>query len=47
MLETDSDVSVDDVIISFGKEYNDIDRQLEGSDFIFVGSLSIRCDKVN
>ena len=47
MLETDSGVSVDDVIISFGKEYNDIDKQLEGSEFIFVGSLSIRCDKVN
>ena len=46
MLETDSDVFVDKVIKSFVKEYNDIDKQMEGSLFSFVCSLSIRCEKV-
>ena len=49
MLETDYNAFVDDVIKSFMKRYNDIDKQMEGSGFSFkfVGSLSFRCVKVN
>ena len=44
-----SDLFVDDIIKPFKKEYNAIHKQMEGSGFSFefVGSLSIRCDKVN
>ena len=33
----------------FMKKYNDIDKKMEGSgfNFEFIGSLSIKCDKVN
>ena len=49
MLETDSNLFVDNIIQSLLKEYSQIDKQMEGSrfSFTFVGSLSIRSDKVN
>ena len=49
MLETDSHVFVDDIIKSFIKRYNGIDKQMDGSGFSFkfVDSSNIRCDKVN
>ena len=38
-----------DIIKSFMKEYNDKDTYMEEGafSFEFVGSISIRCDKVN
>ena len=49
MLEISFNVFVDDIIKSFIKEGNEIDKQMDGSRFNvkFVGSLSIRCDRVN
>ena len=49
MLETEFDVFIHEIINSFMKEYNDKDKHMEedGFSFEFVGSISIRCDKVN
>lgn len=49
MLETDFDIVADDIIRSIMSKKNDIDEQGEESRFIFefVGSLSIRSDKVD
>ena len=50
MLEINSNVCVDDSIISFMKEHNDIDKQMEGSRFSvkYVGSMisMIKYDRV-
>ena len=34
MIDTDSDVSIDDIIKSFMNEYNDIDKQVEEIDLV-------------
>ena len=49
MLETDFNIVADDIIRSIMSKKNDIDEQGEESRFIFefVGSLSIRSDKVD
>ena len=50
MLETDSNVFVNDIIESFLKrKYVDLDKQMEGSRFSckFVSNLSIKCEKEN
>ena len=49
MLEIEFDVFVYDIIKLFMKEYNDKDTYMEEGafSFEFVGSISIRCDKVN
>ena len=49
MLETDSNVFVDDIIKSYVTKYNNIDKQIEGTrfSFEFVRGLSARCDKAN
>ena len=49
MLETCSDVFVDDNIKSFMKKYRGIDKLMEGNGFSFnfFDSLSIRCYKLN
>ena len=49
MLETDSNVFVDDIIKSFMRKYGGIEKLMErnGFNFKFVAILSIRCDKVN
>lgn len=49
VLETDSNLFVDNVIYWLVKEYSHIDKKMErsGFSFKFVGSLSVRCDKEN
>lgn len=42
MLETNSDVFFDDVIKLFMREYNDMDKQMEGSGFSFTFVASLR-----
>ena len=50
MLEINSNVCVDDSIISFMKEHNDIDKQMEGTRFSvkYVGSMisMIKYDRI-
>ena len=50
MLEINSNVCVDDSIISFMKEHNDIDKQMEGTKFSvkYVGSMisMIKYDRI-
>ena len=41
MLETDSDVFADCFIKSFMKEYNDIDKKMEGSRFSFNPKIAL------
>lgn len=49
MVETKSNVFIDDIINSVISKFNDIDMQMERTEFSikFMSSLSVRCDKVN
>ena len=49
MVETKSNVFIDDIINSVISKFNDIDMQMERTEFSikFMSSLSVRRDKVN
>ena len=49
MVETKSNVFIDDIINSVINKFNDIDMQMERTGFSikFMSGLSVRCDKVN